>query len=316
MQPQRILILGTGVVGQIFGGMLHRAGHLVTFFTRPDRVDTLRTEGIRLMLRKNRTELRISGLRATEDILLFDEYDWVLVCFRGEQVDEAEALLTRRSVGPAQIVWCMPLWPQHAEELAARVPRSHYLMPGVSGVYRPDHIEAAIRRTELAPLGESDEADSRALASLLTAAGLPARLRRALPERIAGGIAILFPLLLGLATEDWRLPNLRRNKARLRLVHAAQVEALQLLAAEGVQLPRSTSSYGRMHPALFTAAFRVVTPCLPAFARDMLTVHFRKTHAQQIAMLRDLCARAPSGNAPVLHQLIALAEAKERTGPA
>lgn len=314
MHPQRILVLGTGVVGQIFGGMLHRAGHLVSFFTRPERVDALRTQGIRLMLRKGRTELRVSGLRVTDDILLFDEYDWVLVCFRGDQVADAEQILLRRSVGPAQIVWCMPLWPQRAAELAARVPRSHYLMPGVSGVYRTDHIEAAIRRTGLAPLGESDEADSRALASLLSAAGLPARLRRGLPEQIAGGIAILFPLLLGLATEDWRLPHLRRNKARLRLVHAAQVEALQLLEAEGVHLPRSTSSYRRMHPALFTASFRIVTLFLPAFARDMLTVHFRKTHAQQMSMLREVCARAPSGNAPTLHQLMALAETRPGTG--
>lgn len=312
MQPQRILILGAGVVGQVFGGLLHRAGHLVTFYTRPGRVDTLRTQGIRLMLRKSRTEFRIGGLRVTDDILLFDEYDWILVCFRGDQVAEAERILVQRSIGPAQVVWCVPLWPQRAAELAARLPRSHYLMPGVSAVYRPDHIEAAIRRTTLAPLAGADGEQTRAIAAGLSAAGLPAKVRNGLPDQVAGVIAIVFPLLLGLASEEWDLKRYRKNKARLRLAHAGQTEALQLLEAEGTHLPRAFRTYGKLSPAIFTGAFRLAAPCLPSFARDMLTVHFRKTHAQQMAMIRELCSRAPSGNAPSLHQLVALAEAATR----
>lgn len=311
MRPQRILIFGTGVVGQVFGGLLHRAGHLVTFYTRPDRVTPLRERGVRLLLRKGRTLLELRGLQITDEILLFDEFDLVFVCVRGDQWQTAEEALRRHKIGPAHIVWCMPLWPQAAAGLAARVPRSHLLLPGIAGLFRDDHIEVSLGTNRIAPLGTTPAEDARAIADLLSAAGLRTRLRPGLPDRLAPALAIFFPLLTGLAAVDFQIARLRRDDAQLRRVHAAQREALGLIEAAGSRLGMSARAYRGLPAGFFAYTCRFALLLVPRFGRDMLEIHFRKTRAQQSAMLRDLCRTASSaaGHA-VLDRLLDDAELK------
>ena len=49
----RFLMFGTGVVGQMYGGFLHRAGHDVTFLTRPAKLHAFKEKGISLVPEKN-----------------------------------------------------------------------------------------------------------------------------------------------------------------------------------------------------------------------------------------------------------------------
>lgn len=55
MNSKRILVVGAGVIGSIYGGRLAENGAEVTFLARGKRLEELRTMGLRLqrMDRKN-----------------------------------------------------------------------------------------------------------------------------------------------------------------------------------------------------------------------------------------------------------------------
>eukprot|EP00003_Mantamonas_plastica_P022384 TRINITY_DN3791_c0_g1_i1.p1 TRINITY_DN3791_c0_g1~~TRINITY_DN3791_c0_g1_i1.p1 ORF type:complete len:109 (-),score=26.17 TRINITY_DN3791_c0_g1_i1:144-470(-) len=46
---QKILIVGAGDVGSVYGYYLNKAGYQVTYFVRPNRVDALEENGITLI---------------------------------------------------------------------------------------------------------------------------------------------------------------------------------------------------------------------------------------------------------------------------
>jgi 2-dehydropantoate 2-reductase len=93
----RILILGAGVIGSVYAGRLHEAGHEVTLFVRGKRLTDLRTSGLIL------DDAR-SGHRTTHHLPVLASLDTeqqfvlVLVSVRREQFAGAAAQLATSSV--------------------------------------------------------------------------------------------------------------------------------------------------------------------------------------------------------------------------
>ncbi len=95
----KTLIVGSGVVGVIYGWALHQAGVDVTHFVRPGRTGQF-PDGISLDLldeRKNHPPKSIQHypIRCVDSISPADDYELIIVPTNGQQVESALKALAR-----------------------------------------------------------------------------------------------------------------------------------------------------------------------------------------------------------------------------
>ena len=81
----RVLIYGAGVIGQIYAGRLHEAGHEVTVLARGQTLETLARDGI--ALRRGGTSC-LSRVTVTGHVGADSSFDLALVTVRSDQVEE------------------------------------------------------------------------------------------------------------------------------------------------------------------------------------------------------------------------------------
>ena len=81
----RVLIYGAGVIGQIYAGRLHEAGHEVTVLARGQTLDTLARDGIALA--SGGTSC-LSRVTVTGHVGANSSFDLALVTVRSDQVEE------------------------------------------------------------------------------------------------------------------------------------------------------------------------------------------------------------------------------------
>lgn len=309
MATQRILIVGSGVVGKVLGGRLHRAGHQVTFLARQHQVKALQENGIRLQGKG--ADLEVSALQVSSDLLMFDTFDWVLICVRGHQRDAVFGLLERQPNLSRKFAWCIPLWWFETDKFT-RHPGSHHLfLPGFGAILRKDHIEVKMRRSSLCPLGGESVQEALSLADLFDSCGVPVRVKNNLPEQVSVALTILFPLLVGLETKGFSVNVLCRDKERVRAVVHAQREALSIAHAGGLATGRIGVLVVRLPVGVLAGLLRLGLCLARGFNRDLLERHFKKTRDQQTYMLQVLLDApfADECDAPCLKQLLELAEA-------
>lgn len=95
----RIVVIGAGVIGQVYGGRLAEAGHDVVLLARDQRADQLRRDGVRLIR---------DGIESRPSVAIIDSVeaagvrDLALVAVRADQV--ARALDVAASAQVKQVV--------------------------------------------------------------------------------------------------------------------------------------------------------------------------------------------------------------------
>lgn len=111
----RIVVVGAGGVGGLFGGLLHRSGEDVAFVARGRHLEALRGGGLEV-----RSSLGTFAVRATaaEDPAAIGKADAVLVAVKAWQVEEVAPRL-RPLVGPGTVVVPMENGVEAAGTLAA-----------------------------------------------------------------------------------------------------------------------------------------------------------------------------------------------------
>lgn len=286
-QPQRILIVGAGVVGQVLGAHAGTAGHAVTFVARRQQAARLSADGIRVVQGRRRSELQHRPDAVLDTIPTLNGYDRVFVCVRGEHREAVLADLARAGGTAQEIVLCFPLWSWQAQGADRHRRRVHLFLPGFSGLYRDGHIYVEHGRNRAAPLLNTPPEACGALVQWLSGVGLAAQHTPQLPRMMDAVLASGFPVLASLALHGYRLGPWRGDREAHRLAVAAQKDALALLRHQtGLHL------LGRVAAAAPAPAVRALLRLVPTFAgqmgRDMLEVHFKKVHAQTVALLDEL----------------------------
>ena len=84
--PLRVAVMGAGAVGCYFGGMLARAGHQVTLIARPQHVEAIRRDGLRMETRMFDEQVRLA---AASDASGARDADVVLFCVKSADTEEA-----------------------------------------------------------------------------------------------------------------------------------------------------------------------------------------------------------------------------------
>ncbi len=163
----KIAVMGAGAVGCYYGAMLARAGHSVVLIGRPALVDAVRREG--LLLESRQFTGRVT-LQADTSPAAVKDAELVLFCVKSADTESAGAAIAPHLSSQASVL-SMQNGVDNAARLSAVIGR--HAIPVV--VYVATEMAGAghVRHHGRGDLAIGRSASSAAIASLMTAAGLP-----------------------------------------------------------------------------------------------------------------------------------------------
>ena len=163
----KVAVVGAGAVGCYYGGMLARAGHDVTLIGRPQHVEAIERQGLRLETQTFDERIRVS---ASSEGSAVRSAQLVLLCVKSTDTESAAAAI-KPHLAPDALVLSLQNGVENADRLRAILPQDVlaavvYIGTEMAG---PGHVrhhgrgELIIERSRA-----SDE-----LAQALIAAGVP-----------------------------------------------------------------------------------------------------------------------------------------------
>ena len=115
----KVAVMGAGAVGCYYGGMLARAGHEVVLIARPQHVEAIAKNGLRLQTTS--FDERVT-LRASSDAAAVGGAQLVLFCVKSLDTEAAGALL-RPHLAPGALLLCLQNGVDNAERLRTVLPQ-------------------------------------------------------------------------------------------------------------------------------------------------------------------------------------------------
>ncbi|EDM77331.1 hypothetical protein PPSIR1_26478 [Plesiocystis pacifica SIR-1] len=316
----RVLLVGAGAVGLVYGRHIQLGGARVSFYVRPKYVDGLR-EGVTLYPRNSRQDGRAARSRGvhfgdfelltTPREVAAQRWDQVWLCIPSTGLDGDWLAPFLGSIGDAVLVGLTPglddrarLLDAGAKEarlvtgqitfMAAQVPLPKdrpdaYPEPGVMYWFPPG-----------APSNfDGEAAPTRAVVAALRAGQCPARVNPATIEAIQGSVAVSLTLMAALELAGWSLEALRRGPLLAQGLAAGR-EALAITAR---YCGEPTARVSRLlRPWLFRPAIALAPAFIPFDLEAFIAWHFTKVGAQTRATLRTYIEQAEptEGGGPAL----------------
>jgi len=302
MNQLHFLIMGTGVIGQVYGAHLQLAGHRVTFLTREKYLDRFKRKGITLyyiglgVAPFCSKKIEVKECQCLTELTSLEGVDYVFACFRGEQRSQAaqilEPLTPNKGTG---LVLCFPFWSNSDVSFARRFQHSYAMLPGISGIYKgygiTDTLHPHVHRStgRLCPLFNQSSEETQRLAAILTQAGLSTIYKPNLITVMDIIMASSFPFFGVLSTMDYKVGALK-EKRLIELAFRAQKECLQIVEQGGVP-PGLVGKFLRYMPvSVMTFLVSVSSVFMRGLVKEMLEVHFKKVHNQTVFLLQELAA--------------------------
>ncbi len=306
----RILVLGAGVIGRVYGSKLLDAGHDVTFLARGRRLADLQSHGLILAD-------AASGIRTVQPAMVLrrlspdDHFDLVLVPVRSEQLDDVLPVLATVR-GGADVLFFGNIGDHGAALVAALGDRAVFGFPAAGGTRNGPAVTYVLIRQQRTMLGEPDGAITpriRRLQQLLDGAGFTTLISSDIGAWLVGHAAFVVPIAFALYRAGIDPARLAADKATMRLMVLATREAFTALRRTGNrEIPSNLRALYSLPAALVIAYWRRVfnspngelwfgapTRAAPAemhtVARDLQTA-IRRTgrpspHLEQLLITRE-----------------------------
>jgi 2-dehydropantoate 2-reductase len=298
----KVMIVGAGAVGAVYGHHLQAAGHHVGLFVK-DKYAAHCRQGLRLYCHNDRRY----GTFVADEVLTAPRAGWdqVWLCISADALRGPWLQGFLGAVGDAVVISMVPgagertlladLVP--AERLGAgliALISYHAPLPGEAREPCIAYWHAPMARTLLFAAGAA------AAAQALAAGGCPAKVA-AHDDAMAFGSAILMPLIHALERAGWAFGAFRRGPWASSGARAAR-QAGAIIAAD---LGRAPPWYFVLCDApLLQVALPVVPWLMPFDLETYLRVHFTKVRAQTLLMLEYFVARGRALGLP--HDAVAL----------
>lgn len=227
----KIAVMGAGAVGCYFGGMLARAGHVVSLVGRGTHVQAIQREG--LLLDTLHFRERVAMLASTDTAVVADA-ELVLLCVKSTDTETAAASIAPHLAQNA-LVLSLQNGVDNAQRLASLIPQP--VLPTVVYVavemVAPGHVKHRGRGELVLPAG----AQGHRLAPTLQMAGIPVQLS----DNVAGEqwakltVNCAYNALSGIA----QLPfgPLLQGEGVPALMQAIVDECLAVAAAQAIEVP-------------------------------------------------------------------------------
>jgi 2-dehydropantoate 2-reductase len=112
---ERIAVMGAGAVGCYYGFMLARAGHDVVLIGRPQHVEAVQRQGLRLETQTFDEHIRVS---ASTDVSVVQRAQLVLFCVKSTDTESGAAAI-KPHLAPGAVVLSLQNGVENADRLRA-----------------------------------------------------------------------------------------------------------------------------------------------------------------------------------------------------
>lgn len=295
--PTRVLLVGAGAVGTVYGYHLARAGAHVAYLVRAPRVEATRRGLVLYEMRGKRRRIRRqfvpSAVHGSVSEAAASEYDQLWLCLstaaleRALDADLPELLRAHQGA----VVTLQP--GLHVPELLeAHVGADRLVDGGISMVaYQAPLVAGEVPEPGIAywlPFPSPFTGPGAAgIVSLLQAGGCPAAVRPNTRAMMAYGTATLNPLIVALEGAGWKLAQMRKGRWA-RLAADACAEARAITEAQ-VRVPPPAGLH-LVRPATLRLASRVLPRVAPFELEIYLRYHFTKVGDQTRMLMRRFVA--------------------------
>lgn len=294
----KVLIVGVGVIGTVYGAQLAAAGAVVAVLSHGTRTDDVAAAG--LAARDVQSGAQVSASPAVVPDAS-GAFDVVLVAVRREQLTAACAPLTRLAGKPAIVFFGNN--PAGRSYLPRDLPGDVYLgFPGIGGIMSGGTAEYVRIRQQPTALQDAHDPRLAALASALSSRGLPVRRVKDMDGWLAyhaAFIACIGAALYRCGTDPARLAA---DRATMTLMCRAITEAFAALRASGTHgAPRNLAV---LHAALLQpVAVRYWSAAMRSpMGEWCFAAHCRHSESEMRALGRDVAARA--ARSPAVAELV------------
>lgn len=294
----RVLVVGAGVIGTVYGAHLGAAGHDISVLRHPPRTDDISARG--LAARDVLTGDRVEAAAVVVPDATADRYDLVLVAVRADQLASACAELTGLQGEPAVLFFGNN--PGGRAEIPATVPGAAHLgFPGIGGVLRNGTADYVRIRQQPTAVPVTDDPRVAELNRALRQRGFAVQRVTDMDGWLvyhAAFVACVTAALYRCGSDPARLAA---DRPALTLMCDAVTEAFRALRESGVTgLPRNLAT---LHsPALKPVAIRYWARTMRSPAGELcFAAHARHAQPEMRALAVEVTARL--GNSPAVGRL-------------
>ncbi len=230
----RILIVGAGVIGSVYGARLLERGHEVVVLARGDRLTELQEHGL-ILEDAERGQRTVLPVPVVEGVTAQDRYDLVLAPVRRDQLRGIVPVVRRLCDGADVLVFgnatgfCNEL----RESLGERV---LFGFPAAGGTRDGRVVRYVLIRQQKTMLGEPDGRDSsrlRSLCEVFAEAGFPTSISRNVAGWLNAHSAFVVPIAYALYRFDTDAARLATDRSTLLQMVRATRQAFRALQAAG-----------------------------------------------------------------------------------
>jgi 2-dehydropantoate 2-reductase len=235
----KILIVGAGIIGTIYGWAFSEAGHAVTHFVRPGKAAQF-TKGIQIDMfdRRNGHRKQFIGrypFRVTETIEPASGYDLVVVPTKHYRLIETLKQIVPQT-GQADYLLLTQNWDGTAE-IDALLPQSRYLFGDAKagGCFEKGVLIATLSRVDIGQVGNRQDACLTKALALFESADIPATVHTNILHYLWVQYALtggLWPSLVRAGSIEVVLSNREISEQSQR----AARECLEMLTLRGIDL--------------------------------------------------------------------------------
>jgi 2-dehydropantoate 2-reductase len=284
----KILIIGAGVIGTIYGHALYESGNDVTHYVRPGK-KKLFANGIRIRLldgreSKPKEKEIVYSLKVTEDLSSKDHYDLILVSVRHYQLESVLPLL-RDHTGNTDILFFNGNW-DGLDVVDQYLPQAKYLwgFPVAGGGYTSWGLDAALLNE--VRLGEIDGQNTQRverIAKMFQQAGIKVDIQ----ENILHWLWVHFAINCGIIAAAFKAGGAREllnSIPNLQLGILGGREALAVCQQRGVNVHLYEDARSFYAPALLGAIAVWFTMKTNRPARKIMERHTAIEELQRICI--------------------------------
>lgn len=292
----KVLIVGAGAVGLVYGQGMAAAGHSVTFFIKEKYHATL-AGGVTLVRQRRLLPDRAANFADYEllsdwQMVAKQQFDQVLLAIPSTAVRQLPFAAMQAAIGDATLVMLQPAEPDY-RLLCQHWPDARIVkgMINLISYYHPMPGQAALPAVRpicvawylppaIMPMPLSGEQPRLAASlTLFRSGGFPAK---SVTDAVATSRlpnALLMTFLCALQASGWSFARLRRDGQRLALLSRAQKDLLAVLEpAAAWRVPT---------PWIYRLGLCLAPAALPFSLETYLEEHFTKVGAQTDMYLQD-----------------------------
>ena len=234
LEGMRILIVGAGVIGSVYGAKLQESGHEVVVLARGDRLTELQEHGL-ILEDAERGQRTVLPVPVVDGVTAEDRYDLVLAPVRRDQLRAIVPVVRKLSDGADVLVFGNATGLCH-ELRASLGERVLFGFPAAGGTREGRVVRYVMIRQQKTMLGETDGRASRRLRSLrdlFAEAGFPTSISRDVAGWLNAHTAFVVPIAYALYRFDTDAARLAADRPTLLQMVRATRQAFRALRAAG-----------------------------------------------------------------------------------